>query len=347
MFKSATIKLTAWYLALIMGLSLAFSAVFYHTSSNSLSDAFDRQRTIIRQQFQDTFGFTPSPADFNHLHAEEVTSAEQRLLADLTLANMGVLVVAGAASFYLARRTLRPLEQAMEAQTRFTADASHELRTPLTAMQTEIEVALRDKELSTREARELLESNLEEVSKLQDLSNGLLALANQDKEHFVPHKISSKEVLTVAIARTAKAAELKHITVSNEAESIHVLGDKDSLIQLFAILIENAVKYSPAETTITLTSQEKGNHAHISVADQGYGIKPEDLPHIFERLYRADSSRSKEKVNGYGLGLSIAKKIVELHKGAIDVTSKANKGSTFIVRIPLAPDDKDKNGPKG
>ena len=342
MFQSATIKLTAWYLALIMGLSLAFSLVLYHSSADSLGAAYDHQRLVIRQQYLDVFGFSPSQLDLDRLRGSEISEGQQRLIANLTLANLGVLIIGGAASFYMARRTLRPLEQAMEAQARFTADASHELRTPLTAMQTEIEVSLRDKNLSTAEARELLGSNLEEVMKLQDLSNGLLALANQDKESFEPKRISSKSVLEGALSRVVKVAELKKIKLDNKADDLQMLGSKDSLVQLFAILLDNAIKYSPEESTVTLTTTAKSGNAFIVVADQGNGIKPEDLPHIFDRLYRADQSRNKQKVNGYGLGLSIAKKIVELHKGAIEVTSKLDHGSTFTVRIPLAPKAQEK-----
>jgi signal transduction histidine kinase len=340
MFQSATIKLTAWYLALIMGLSLAFSLVLYNSSAESLGVAYDHQRSAIRQQFFSDFGFAPSPLSLDRLRGNEIGNGQQRLLANLTLANLGVLIVGGAASFYLARRTLRPIQRSMEAQARFTADASHELRTPLTAMQTEIEVSLRDKSMTVTEAREQLGSNLEEVMKLQDLSNGLLALANQDKQHFEPKRVAAQQVLKGAIERAAKAAEFKKISIENKADAnVHILGNKDSLVQLFTILLDNAVKYSPENSTITLSSTTKGNNALISVTDQGQGIKPDDLPHIFDRLYRADQSRNKEEVGGYGLGLSIAKKIVELHKGFIDVSSKADHSSTFTVRIPLAPKD--------
>lgn len=336
MFQSATIKLTAWYLALMMGISIAFSLVLYNSSAVTLNAAYDHQRAAIRQQFFNVFGLTPNRLD-EQVRSNEISVGQQQLIANLTLANVGVLIVGGAASFYLARRTLRPIEQTLEAQARFTADASHELRTPLTAMQTEIEVSLRDKNLTTEEARGLLESNLEEVRKLQDLSNSLLTLANQDREHFDPERVQTGAVLKDAVARTAKAAKQKRITIDNKATNQHVWGSGDGLVQLFAVLLDNAIKYSPADSTVVLSSSAKGGNAYISVQDQGHGIKADDLPHIFDRLYRADSSRTKGKVNGYGLGLSIARKIVELHKGAIEVTSKVDHGSTFTVRIPLAP----------
>lgn len=333
MFESATIKLTAWYLAIIMGISLAFSVVLYNSSVETLYAAYDRQQASLRQQYLKIFGVAPRA---DTARDTEISAGQQRLIANLTLVNAGVLIVGGAASFYTARRTLRPIERTVESQARFTADASHELRTPLTAMQTEIEVSLRDTNLSVTEARELLESNLEEVMKLQDLSNGLLSLANQDKEHFDPEPLDVKAVVDKAIARTAKAAQQKRMAVTSSVSDMTVLGSKEGLTQLFAILLDNAIKYSPAGSDITITSSAKGDNALISVIDKGHGIRAEDMPHIFDRLYRADSSRNKGQVSGYGLGLSIAKKIVELHKGAIDVTSKIDAGSTFAVRIPLA-----------
>ena len=337
MFKSATLKLTGWYLALIMRLSFAFSFVLYRSSAESLASSFDHQRTVLRDQYQQFYGVKLSPFDLDTLRSREVARAEQQLLANLILANVAVLGIGGAASFYMARRTLEPLEQAMEAQTRFTADASHELRTPLTAMQAEIEVHLRDKKLSIAEARELLQSNLEEVNKLQELSNNLLMLANQETDAFEPRPVASDIFLKDALAHTAKAAKERTITIENHAKSLRVMGSKDGLAQLSTILLDNAIKYSPVGSTITIASTAKGGNALISFTDQGQGIKADDLPHIFDRLYRADQSRTKEKVAGFGLGLSIAKKIVELHKGAIDVTSTVGKGSTFTIRIPLAP----------
>lgn len=324
-------------MALIMGLSLAFSFVLYRSSAESLASGFDHQRTVLRQQYQQFYGVQLSPFDLDTLRSREVARAEQQLLANLILANVAVLAIGGAASFYMARRTLEPLEQAMEAQTRFTADASHELRTPLTAMQAEIEVHLRDKRLSIQEARELLQSNLEEVSKLQELSNNLLMLANQETDAFEPRPVQVHAFLKDAISHTAKVAQERQITIDNQSKPLRVMGSKDGLAQLGTILLDNAIKYSPVGSTIAITSATKGGNALISFTDQGQGIKPDDLPHIFERLYRADQSRNKEKVGGFGLGLSIAKKIAELHKGAIDVTSVVGKGSTFTIRIPMAP----------
>jgi signal transduction histidine kinase len=113
------------------------------------------------------------------------------------------------------------------------------------------------------------------------------------------------------------------------------MGIKDSLTELMIILLDNAIKYSPNRSTITISSEKIDNAISFSVEDEGIGINQEDLSHIFDRFYRVDKSRSKEKVFGFGLGLSIAKKIVDLHNGNISVQSTKNKGSVFTVKLPI------------
>jgi signal transduction histidine kinase len=143
MFKSATLKLTAWYLLIIMTISIAFSVVIYGVSSAELNRPFpvrallnSHQRVIINSD------------DFEEVRQVFVSEGRERLLVNLVVANIATLALGGGASYLLARRTLRPIQEAMDAQGRFTSDASHELRTPLTALQTEIEVALRDRKLN-------------------------------------------------------------------------------------------------------------------------------------------------------------------------------------------------------
>ena len=167
MFSSASFKLTAWYLAIIMAISLFFSYSIYVASSREVRSGLQQQTVYIHNIFVDQF----SPDnDLELLRAQQLALINQRILSNLIVLNLGVLVLGGGASYLLARRTLKPIQNAMEAQSRFTADASHELRTPLTAMKTEIVVSLRDKALGVGEARELLASNLEEIGKLEALS---------------------------------------------------------------------------------------------------------------------------------------------------------------------------------
>lgn len=332
MFQSATFRLTLWYLAIIMAISILFSVVIYGTSEQELRQSYHRESMIyqlgpgFRLNLNDNLG-NATPEDlFN--------DAKTRLKLNLVIINAGILILAGGASFVLARRTLSPIEAALEAQGRFAADASHELRTPLTAMKSEIEVALRGRELSGGEARQLLESNLEEIAKLEALSTGLLRLAQQDGQTIAKSPVNLGEASGAAIKRLSAAAKKQDVQIDNKIGDLTAGGDRDSIVELLAILIDNAIKYSPAKSKITLGATTHGHWAHITVRDEGQGIKALDIPRIFDRFYRADSSRSKQQIAGYGLGLSIAKKIADLHGGTIEVTSRPGKGSVFTVKLP-------------
>ena len=138
-----------------------------------------------------------------------------------------------------------------------------------------------------------------------------------------------------AVRQVEASAAAKHVTLVCRAGKQRVLGDPGSLMELAVILLENAVKYSPAGSTVELTSRSSGRNGYLSIIDQGKGIAVTDLPHIFERFYRADNSRSQSGTQGYGLGLSIAHKIVDMHKGAIHAKSQLGHGSTFTIRLPL------------
>jgi two-component system sensor histidine kinase CiaH len=331
MFHSAALKLTVWYLAIIMALSIGFSSAIYHTSYDELQRDAHRQATFFQNQL------TPYDfRDFSNSRKGQLAEERNRLISHLLSFNILVLVVGGAISYALARKTLEPIEDALESQKRFTADASHELRTPLTAIQTENEVALRNPALSKKEAVELLHSNLEEVGKLRALSDGLLRLAAGRQKLQLDRAVPIVSVVNEAISRHEKAAAAKKIAVVTDLKNATAKGDKQSLIDLVAILLDNAIKYSHEGQEVTLSSGKKDKMTFVKIGDSGAGIKQSDLPHIFDRFYRADSSRSKEAANGYGLGLAIAKQIADLHHGYIEVQSALGKGSTFTILIPSA-----------
>ena len=329
MFKSAALKLTLWYLAIIMALSIGFSFAIYRLSSSEL----DRSASRPSDLYNLLFG--PNNPGIDSLRTVQAQNDKNHLRSSLILFNGAVLLLGGGASYFLARRTLKPLEETLELQKRFTGDASHELRTPLTAMQAEIEVALRNPGLGQAEAIDLLKSNLEEVGKLKSLSEGLLELATAGKD--VPNEhVSLKNVASEAIGQVSKRAKARRIVIKNSSEDIKVTGNHQQILNLLSILLDNAVKYSPKGGVVKLSAKTKDRQAHISVTDHGQGIAARDLPHIFERFYRADKARSYATTGGHGLGLAIAQKITQLHKGQIDVRSAPGKGSTFTVRLPLA-----------
>ncbi len=331
MFHSAAVKLTVWYLAIIMAISIIFSLSLYRVSSNDLD------RNVNRQIGYFTNFLAPDQSfNYGQLREAQLDQDLSHLRTNLILFNIVVLIGGGAASYLLARRTLEPIETALDTQTRFASDASHELRTPLTVIQTENEVALRSKSLSKARAVSLLKSNLEEVGKLRALSEGLLRLANGNGHIDNPEPLAVDSIAGAAVERYAKAAAAKKIKLINNTGRAEVMGDRDSLTELLSIFIDNAIKYSPAGREVKLTSARRGKSVRIVIQDTGHGIKQSDLPRIFDRFYRADLSRTKQEAEGYGLGLAIAKKIVEAHHGHIEVSSTIGKGTAFSVFLPAA-----------
>lgn len=334
-FKKTYLKLTFFYVLIIMVISLAFSFAIYRISSNELGQGLNRQARFFQQL--PPGGFLPRPLqELENIRIQQLQESSRHLKINLMYFNLLILFLSAGAGYFWARRTMRPIEEAMDAQNRFTADASHELRTPLTAMRTEVEVNLRKGELNSSEAKKLLVSNLEEINKLEILSSALLKLASQDGQaNLELSKVSLEEVIAEVYEKVESLALKKSIEFENKLQEFSVNGDKSSLVELFVILLDNAIKYSPEKSKIFISMGLEKNLVVVKIKDQGIGIKASDLPFIFNRFYRADASRSKNKVDGYGLGLSIAKRIVELHQGSISAESVFGHDSVFTVKIPL------------
>jgi len=332
-FSTAYLKLTAFYVLIAMAISVSFSIALYNISSNELGRGLGRQAGVLINL---QIGPGSAMSNLEQIRQDQIKESNSRLAVNLIYFNLLILILSSGMSYFLARKTMRPIEEAMEAQNRFTADASHELRTPLTAMKSEIEVTLRDNDLKLNDAKKLLGSNLEEIGKLESLSNALLKLARyQDEARAKFCKVSLEEAAAEAYEKIESLADQKSIEFDNELEDIIIKGDGQSLTELFVILFDNAIKYSGKNSKIFVSIKKESKLAILKIKDQGIGIKASDLPYIFNRFYRADRSRSKERVDGYGLGLSIAKQIVELHQGNISVTSKPGKGSEFTIKIPI------------
>lgn len=339
MFTKARLKLTVWYLAIIVVISSFFSLIIYSNVSNQIERLVQMHNDRIRL-FQESFGFGDYYDSFRgppQISTQELLNQKYQLAYSLLLVNLFILTTSGLAGYFLAGRTLSPIKKMLDDQNQFISDASHELRTPLATLQAEMEASLLQKNITNSQARQLITSNLEEMSTLKRLTNNLLALTNGQKTDTKNSfkTVALYPVIAQVVAKFKTILANQQIIVTLPRFSAKVLGDRDSLIELFTILIDNAIKYSPKNTRITIAGKSiTSHHYQISVTDQGIGIDQNDLPHIFDRFYRADKSRST--TDGFGLGLAIAKKIVSNHHGSISVTSQPAKGSTFDIILPLS-----------
>jgi heavy metal sensor kinase len=229
------------------------------------------------------------------------------------------------------------LDDAFQNSKRFVADASHELRTPLTVLRGELEVFAQEAALSA-DQRERLGSLLEEVERLSKIVDRLFALSRLDageaQVEWVKFDLASLASSTAG--QMALLAEDRKIVLKCETESLVLVeGDRARLKQVVVNLIDNAIKYTPEGGSVSLRARVAEGEAVLEVADTGTGIAPEALPHVFDRFFRADQSRSRAP-DGAGLGLAIVKSICQAHGGRVEVESTVGKGSCFRVRLASA-----------
>jgi two-component system, OmpR family, heavy metal sensor histidine kinase CusS len=230
------------------------------------------------------------------------------------------------------------IEKAFLRVTQFTADASHELRTPISLIRTEAELALR-RSRGEAEYKEALRGILLESERTTTIVEQLLALARADSGREMLHV----ETLNLSVAMREvqqnwrQVAEIRNLQFSTSIEpDVSVVGDVMLLRKLADLLLDNALKYTPAPGKIDLSLARTNARAVLTVRDSGPGIAVEEQSKIFERFYRVDKARSREQ-GGAGLGLAIAKWIVTQHRGTIAVTSELGGGTTFSIELPLAP----------
>jgi heavy metal sensor kinase len=231
--------------------------------------------------------------------------------------------------------TFARLEAAFAQQAQFTADASHDLRTPLAVIISEAQTALA-RERSAAEYRETLEGCLVTAQQMRRLTESLLELARFDagQESMKREPFDLTRVARECVELVRPLAAQRKIEFDCELAAVQCQGDAERISQVVTNLLTNAIQFNREQGEIRVSLEANGSRALIQVADTGAGIAAEDLPHIFERFYRADKSRSRAEGRN-GLGLAICKAIVEAHGGSIEVTSEVGAGSTFTVKLPL------------
>lgn len=333
-FSSARLKLTLWYLLIIGFISLTFSFVIYRLQTREINrfEQLQRQRIEARiEQGMGLYNLGPRPA-FIYIDEELIAETKSRIIFVLGLFNGSVLLVAGILGYFLAGRTLEPIQKMVVEQERFISDASHELRTPLTVLRTSLEVYERGKSKNIEKANELIHISLQEVIRLQKLSDYLLELS-QGKKTLNKTKLNLKSIVETTLNSYAPFARKKRITLLNKVSNIDISADETSLIELLSILTDNAIKYTQGGGQISYSVKIARRKVSLLVKDSGIGISSADLPKIFDRFYRSDAARVK---GGYGLGLAIAKNIAKCNGGSLTAVSTPSKGSTFILSLPRA-----------
>jgi len=251
-----------------------------------------------------------------------------------TISGFFVIILAG---HYLARRALVPIKASWDKQQQFVTDASHELRTPIAVIKTNTELLLYHPDHTIEEESVRIAGILKESTRMGKLVATLLTLARADSNQIEMdfRGVRLPDLLRDITEQLQPIAEMKGIHISTDIDpQSEVKGDRERLYQLFVILLDNAVKYTPAQGHITVTSHIHQGSVHVSIQDTGIGISQTDIPFIFERFYRGDKVRSRDD-GGSGLGLAIAKWIIKKHGGKIRVDSVKGKGTQFHLQLPL------------
>ena len=301
--NKAYLKLTFMYASILCFVSIIFSTIIYSNTVNS-------------------FNIRPIKSVQSEAIIKRDNEIKKEMLFHLIVLDSIIIILGTIGSYFLSKKTLKPIEENLNLQMEFISNASHELKTPITVITMENEVLLREKNHSKEELLHQIKSNLEEVTSLSKLVNILLELARNNK--ITLEKIKVCDVVNNACDKLKVLSKKKNITILNNIDNLKILANKDILEEVIVIILDNAIKYSDKNTTIKIYSK----NSKIFIEDQGIGIKEKDLKYIFDRFYRADKSHSTE---GYGLGLSLAKHLTEKMKLKISAYNNKEKGSTFVI----------------
>lgn len=270
------------------------------------------------------------------LDTHPTESVLNRLLIISSIIGSLSLLLVFAISFFWTSKALVPLKESWERQKSFTGDASHELRTPLAVMQSNIDILIDNTDMTAEDQKPWLDNINYEIKNMTTLTNSLLELARFDEEntHIELNNFDINNLLNYIQQSFTTMCKDKNLSFAIEKNDVNTLfGNEFEIKRLLIILIDNAIKYTPNNGSIKLSLVTKNKSTEILVSDTGIGMTEDEIDHIFHRFYRVDKVRERS-VGGFGLGLSMANLIVKLHKGKINVLSKPDNGSTFIITLP-------------
>lgn len=343
LFESARLKLTGFYFAVLVVFCLVLTFGVRTITNYELNRGGNAERGAVHQLFEryytdndDTPALTypgdPGDQYFMNTQTEQANETRNHLNRDFIILDIVLLAAGAVVSYWYAGRTLAPIEEVHEQQKRFTSDASHELRTPLASMRLENEVFLHQKNFTEKEARGQLISNLEEVDRLEKLATNLLAINRYEQTATAHAPVVIGDIVDEAVARAKQGKDAKKVVFVQDLTPAKVDVNRESMVELLAILLDNAVKYGPRDGKVEIAGLLKDEQYTMTVRDHGPGIADVDLPHIFERMYRGDKARSS-KVAGHGIGLSLAKQIADANEAAITAGNAPGGGAVFTLTL--------------
>ena len=336
MFNSARLSLTLFYLGIIVLFNLLVTLSVRIFAEHEFQRGAAAQRQEIRnlnvssaQNSDDTL-----ISSIDSIQDEQSAIVSGNLNEGLLIINLYAFAIGGILSYWFAGRALQPIRDAHEAQARFTADASHEMKTPLANIRLENEIFLRHRNFTYAEAKEQIESNLEEIERLEKLSLTLLALHQYGQKTLERSAVVVAPIVEEVIRQFDAQAKARKAKYKTSLSAAKVFIHADSIEQLLSIILDNAFKYGDQNNIVSVTGVKRGGWYVIAVSDKGPGIDPKDLPHIFDRLYRGDKARST-KTFGFGLGLALAKEIAIANEAVLKATNNKTGGARFEVWQPL------------
>lgn len=321
MFKRTVLSLTLQYSALLLIVFALFGVSVYTYTKHS----FDRDNS---SQFD-----SDNPAGQRSTVLDVTDKDVADLRTALILVYGSLVIIIPMLSYGLARRALRPLAESYLVQQQFVDNASHELRTPLSVIQGELELAI-NRPRPKREYERAIRIGLQEVDGLSRLVQSLLLLARSDQERLRSQftAIAVQPLVKQVVKNTHETYPhgAPHIT-SNVPASLYINGSADLIESALANVVDNAMKYTPASGSVQINAQQTERGIVVRVRDTGYGIERANLERAFDRFWRAETARS---VKGHGLGLSLTRQIMEIHRGAVSIHSIPDEGSTVELFFP-------------
>ena len=320
-FLYARLRLTILYTIVTMTIVTLFSLALFISldrSSRGLLDD-DQQSDLITMQ--------------NHKFRSNIEDIENTIM----YVDFFLLFLVSGLGYIIAGKILNPIKKNMETQKRFLADASHDLRTPLAIMKSESQVLFQSNSRIIDEYKQVIGSNIEEINKMTDLVEDLLHIARNESirsETILSEDVNLQKLIEKLISRIKLESNKKNIRINVEGTIISsIKGNANNLERAIQNILKNAINYTPKDGKIKVSLNQERNSCSIKVLDTGVGIKESDLPYVFDRFYKAEHSRND--ASGSGLGLPIAKQIIEQHGGTIKIVSKLNNGAEIIITIPL------------